>query len=243
MVWKDYLKRIATESIHDCALKLTEKCGQRCVWELGLSDVYKWKYQPFMPVEFSGAAYRFGHSMVRNSYQTNDLEGVEQPRPIFSTSEGSRDLRGFRPMLKENVIQWHRFLEMGHIPQMARKIDTRLSNALTELPFTGDKPNNMLAFLNLKRGVNLGLPSGENVAKKLCVEPINIGCNEPESLWYYVLKEADQQCNGENLGSVGSTIVCAVFAGLLKGDPHSFFNTEPCWNCLLYTSPSPRDRG
>ena len=26
---------------------------------------YDWKKQPFMPVEFSGAAYRYGHSQVR----------------------------------------------------------------------------------------------------------------------------------------------------------------------------------
>ena len=33
---------------------------------------FKWKTRPFMPVEFSGAAYRFGHSMVRDNYVLND---------------------------------------------------------------------------------------------------------------------------------------------------------------------------
>ena len=33
---------------------------------------YDWGEQPFMPVEFSVAAYRFGHSMVRDNYVLND---------------------------------------------------------------------------------------------------------------------------------------------------------------------------
>ncbi|MCJ8309639.1 MAG: hypothetical protein HRU27_06580 [Rhizobiaceae bacterium] len=116
---------------------------------------------------------------------------------------------------------------------MARKIDTKLSNALVHL-FEDESgaAENVLAFRNLKRGVSLGLPSGLDVAKKLCLSPIALSEEEPESLWYYVLKEAEKlpgKNSGQMLGRVGSTIVCAVFAGLLKGDPTSFFNTDPCW--------------
>ena len=32
------------------------------------------------------------------------------------------------------------------------------------------------------------------------------------------------------LGRVGSIIVGATFAGLLKGDPCSYLNLDPCWN-------------
>ena len=84
-----------------------------------MNDVYGWKHQPFMPVEFSGGAYRFGHSMVRNSYQTNaPHRGFKQFAPIFDNSaevpgpDGPDDLRGFRPMLAKNVIQWDWFLPM-----------------------------------------------------------------------------------------------------------------------------------
>ncbi|HEV7621387.1 MAG TPA: peroxidase family protein, partial [Flavisolibacter sp.] len=34
-------------------------------------EYYKWHNQPFMPVEFSVAAYRFGHSMIRPIYRLN----------------------------------------------------------------------------------------------------------------------------------------------------------------------------
>lgn len=240
VVWNDFLKRITVDEVLCCALKLEERCGGRKVWDMGLDDVYKWKHQPFMPVEFSGAAYRFGHSMVRNSYQTNfPHRGFQQFAPIFDNSAGGNpdDLRGFRPMLRENVIQWDWFLQMatsqGPFPQMARKIDTKLANALVHLHEgpAGDA-DNVLAFRNMKRGVNLGLPSGIDVAKKLCLKPLNLSAGEPESLWYYILKEAETlpgTNGGQMLGRLGSTIVCATFAGLLKGDPCSFFNVDPCW--------------
>ena len=241
IVWNDFVRRIAIDEVYECALQLEEKCGGRKVWELGLKDVYRWKHQPYMPVEFSGAAYRFGHSMVRNSYQTNDPHrGFKNFAPIFdNTAPGDPDdLRGFRPMKKENVIQWDWFLQMtssapGLFPQMARKIDTKLANALVHLHETSSgAAENVLAFLNLKRGVNLGLPAGPDVAKKFCLKPVSLTEKEPQSLWYYVLKEAEKlpgANGGQSLGRVGSTIVCAVLAGLLKGDPCSYLNTDPCW--------------
>lgn len=244
VVWNDFMRRIAIDDIVNCALKLDDACGGRKRWEMGLSDVYRWKNQPYMPVEFSGAAYRFGHSMVRNSYQTNNPHrGFGNFAPIFDNTGGAGpggpdDLRGFRPMQKENVIQWDWFLQMtssaGPFPQMARKIDTKLANALVHLhEGAPGEAENVLAFRNLKRGVNLGLPSGANVARKFCLKPISLTKDEPESLWYYILKEAEKlpgKNGGQMLGRVGSTIVCSVFAGLLKGDPCSFFNTDPCWH-------------
>lgn len=244
IVWNDFLKRIANDEVHGCALKLDDACGGRKVWKMGLDDVYKWKHQPYMPVEFSGAAYRFGHSMVRNSYQTNHPHrGFNNFAPIFDNTgapiEQIDDLRGFRPLKKENYLQWDWFLEMtssapGLFPQMARKIDTKLANALVHLhEGPSGHADNVLAFRNLKRGVNLSLPSGVDVARKFCIKPVTLTKNEPESLWYYVLKEAEKlpgKNGGEMLGRVGSTIVCAVFAGLLKGDPCSYFNIDPCWS-------------
>lgn len=50
-----------------------------------------------------------------------------------------------------------------------------------------------------------------------------------DSLWVYVLKEAEETQGGRRLGNVGGTIVAAVFAGLLKGDPLSYVQQFPNW--------------
>ncbi len=242
IVWNDFLKRITTEDVHDCALKLEDMCGGRQKWSLGLEDFFKWRNQPYMPVEFSTAAYRFGHSMVRNSYQTNKPHRENTTRfvPLFDNTPGTSgdDLRGFRPVLKENVIQWNWFLEMGSggpsMPQKARKIDTKLSNALAFLhanPDT-DHPENKLAYRNLKKAWIHRLPSGTDMAKICCIEPLPLEEHKMDSLWYYILREAESLSDddaGQMLGKLGSTIVCATFAGLLKGDPRSYLNIEPCW--------------
>jgi len=84
IVWNDFVPRVAVNAVHEGALKLVNTSDGRKVWECGLEDVYQWKNQPFMPVEFSVAAYRFGHSMVRKSYQTN------APERGFVDSDGNR---------------------------------------------------------------------------------------------------------------------------------------------------------
>ncbi|MEX0350346.1 MAG: peroxidase family protein [Paracoccaceae bacterium] len=236
IVWHDYLRRILQPGTHACALALEEACGGRRRWICGLDDIYSWKHQPYMPVEFSVAAYRFGHSMVRNAYQTNlPVRGFGNFVPIFDNSgvADPDDLKGFRPMLAKNSVQWDWFLPMTTsrppFPQMARKIDAKMSNALSFLHEgpAGDNLN-ILAFRNLKRGMQMGLPSGTDVARKFCVEPIELCEGEPDSLWYYILREAQDE-GGNALGAVGSIIVGAVFAGLLKGDPCSWINLAPCW--------------
>ena len=240
IVWNDFVKRIANDRVHKCALQLVKTCDSRRKWELGLGDVYSWRHQPFMPVEFSVAAYRFGHSMVRNGYQTNHPHrGAGNFAPIFDNSGPANpdDLRGFRPLRKKNVVQWDWFLDMttsaGRFPQRARKIDTKLSNALAFLHegMVGS-PLNVLAFRNLKRGVTFDLPSGPDMARKYCLPIVRLKKKQPEALWFYLLREAEAlpgAQKGQMLGRLGSVIICAVFAGLLKGDPCSFLNIAPCW--------------
>jgi hypothetical protein len=61
---------------------------------------------------------------------------------------------------------------------------------------------------------------------------------EETPLWYYVLKEAEMQQDGERLGEVGGRIVAEVLLGLLDGDPLSFLSVEPNWEPTL---PSAQD--
>jgi hypothetical protein len=92
--------------------------------------------RPFMPVEYSGAAYRFGHSMIRAEYEIQDGHTV----PIFG-QDGHQDLRGSRPIPANMWMDWNHFFDVPgmHTPDgrnMARLIDTKISLPLSTLPST-----------------------------------------------------------------------------------------------------------
>lgn len=195
------------------------------------------KNSPFMPVEFSVAAYRYGHSQVRPAY---DLNQNVPNRPIFIPGENVGeldDLRGFRPLPGAWTIDWSFFLGVpgaSKKPQLSRKIDAKLSGGLFDLPGF-PQAESSLAFRNLKRGQALGLPSGQDVAKRMGLKPLSgkkLGAPEPTPLWFYILKESGLG-GGQHLGPVGGGIVADVLLGLLKGDAHSFVNARPGWKPTL----------
>ncbi|WP_062205692.1 peroxidase family protein [Demequina salsinemoris] len=234
--WFDFVQRVCDPDVWEHALHDPagdDAVAGRKTWATGFGDVYSWRDRPFIPIEFSVAAYRFGHTLVRNSYRTNASQGGKEI-PIFALAPDGADLHGFRPMGAERLIQWDRYLPMGNpdagFPQRARRFDALLSNSLSALDEDLDPSSflNRLAFRNLKRGWRMGLPSGTAVAKALGVEPIAIPADR-DALWLYILTEAQEQQQGRRLGTVGSMLVASTFAGLLKGDPTSWVNQEPGW--------------
>jgi hypothetical protein len=196
---------------------------------------YRPRNNPYMPVEFSVAAFRFGHSQIRPTYTLNTSV---QNRPIFvpgdSVGAGS-DLRGFQPRSADTTIDWGLFFNTagGQQPQPSRLINTRLSAELFDLPHIGDPDSKMhsLAFRNLKRGRQLGLPSGQDVAKAMGVKPLTgseVGSSlDPTPLWFYILGEAGTIGQGQHLGPVGGRIVAEVILGLLEQDTRSFLQAAP----------------
>jgi hypothetical protein len=193
--------------------------------------VYKPLKDPFIPVEFSVAAYRFGHSMIRPIYRLNQTF----PRlPIFSTNpDPFASFVGFREFPASWAIQWELFFKMGAAPpfgpqriQPAYKIDSSLVNPLGSLPPSVATKIGSLAQRNLLRGLRMGLPSGQAVARALGVpavpdDKLRVGkANEdgnkpgPEQnkllvelspgfrnnapLWYYILAESQQVFHDDN---------------------------------------------
>jgi hypothetical protein len=63
LVWNDFIGRITDPVIFQNTLVKENTPDGRVVWKSNLDDVYNWRNQPFMPVEFSVAAYRFGHRL------------------------------------------------------------------------------------------------------------------------------------------------------------------------------------
>ncbi len=136
---------------------------------------------PFLPIEFSVAAYRFGHSMVRPTYQLND----EISAAIFSVGDLIPSvLTGFQPIDPEFGLDWGRFVDTEtrsygrQVPdpgskrlQFAFQIDTVLANPLSNLPLSV-APNlpPSLAERNLLRGNELELPSGQTLARAMRLE-------------------------------------------------------------------------
>ncbi|HZO07702.1 MAG TPA: heme peroxidase family protein [Solirubrobacterales bacterium] len=201
---------------------------------------FKPKNNPFMPVEFSVAAYRYGHSQVRGRY---DLNQIVQNVPIFLPKEKVGeldDLRGFRPLPGAWTIDWSFFIGVpgqAKKPQLSRRIDAKLTKGLFDLPGF-PQAESSLAFRNLKRGQALGLPSGQDVADAMELKPLGagkLGAPVPTPLWFYILKESGlkESGGGQHLGPVGGGIVAEVLLGLLKGDRHSFVNAQPGWRPTL----------
>lgn len=165
-----------------------------------LSDGLKF-YQPrngnlFMPLEFSVAAYRFGHSMVRAAYDYN-RNFTDQPGALTDATfellfsfTGRGDIGGRPPgpgpsnTLPSNwIIEWDRFVDKESAAQRqrrsARKIDTRLAPPLSTMINEGEEALSPikellkhLAKRNLLRGYFLSIPTGQSLAKKLGVEKL-----------------------------------------------------------------------
>jgi hypothetical protein len=236
IIVKDFLRRLVGADLLNELFRETNN---------GTIDFTLPNYRPrknaFMPVEFSVAAYRFGHSQVRPVY---NLNGEITNLPIFAPGDhvGDGDLRGRKPLPAGWKIDWRLFLSIdGSTPQPSRKIDTRLAAGLFDLPDRPATERQSLAELNLVKGESFGLPSGQDVAKYLGLTPRSGdelgGAPDPTPLWYYILKESEIQpkdpndpaSGGRQLGPVGSLIVAEVLLGLVRADPKSWVNIDPQW--------------
>ncbi|HEY2520582.1 MAG TPA: peroxidase family protein [Streptosporangiaceae bacterium] len=192
-----------------------------------------------IPLEFADAAYRFGHSQMRDSYR------LQPGGPAFKLMP---DLMGFRPTPAGHVAHWPLLLDVPGQPpaQRAKAIDGRLPNSLIHLPvdITGavdEEDQASLAVRDLLRGTATGLPSGEAVARRVGEVPLArdeiglaaLGWASETPLWYYIEREAAVREDGERLGPVGSLIVGEVLLAVIDGDPSSQRSVDPGWRPTL----------
>ena len=193
-----------------------------------------------MPVEFSVAAYRVGHTLVRSSYAANaDHLDVE----LFDERFGTL---GFGAVPEPLVVDWRYLLPVDRCiaPRLCKAVDPLLADELQDLPVVGSNnpADRALAFRNLMRGNALGLPSGQAAAKVLKARYTNIDTGYKPSvpghpelgkatpLFFYILAESRDLEGGERLGPVGSAILLEVFGAMLRHCSTSFISADRDWN-------------
>ncbi len=208
--------------------------------------IYKFdisKEYPFMPVEFSVAAYRLGHTLLRKNYVINSLVSKTLfELPVFGSPQ-------IHSVLEK--IDFTRFFDFPGRPaaQKSRKFDAKITMPVFMLPFIDpvQDPPVSLAERNMLRSKVFQLPSGQEVATKLqnmglvhrvyTNQDLGIsaipGLDGGAPLWFYILKESELTTNGLTLGAVGSRIVAEVFIGLLSGIPGNYLHDDPNWQPVL----------
>jgi hypothetical protein len=191
-----------------------------------------------LPLEFSVAGFRFGHSMVRAFYDYNKIFGRDPglflPHATldllfqFTGGGGNINPSTDNRLPKNWVIDWKRFVGVaplgasGDTPaRVARKIDTAIAPPLKKMVKEGNDETTTtlkdlfknLARRNLRRGYNLRLPTGQAFHK--------------------LLKQ-----NGA-VQSAPITDVSAIFSSkpllrdFLKNSPSKLFERTPLWFYIL----------
>lgn len=185
LILNDFLPMIVDASVLDCVLKH----GVKWFKVTSAADLY-------MPLEFSAAAFRLGHSMVRNDYRWNRFKTDNEPGSrkkkaqlleLFAQTHSSGGIqKGVSSLPGDWVIDWRHFFKFqgknaidDSRHNLAARIDTNFDfRAGDKLPPTimasTHKP---IPVRNLLRGLALSLPTGEEVAGWMGETPL-----KPEQL-------------------------------------------------------------
>ena len=229
LVVKDFLPQIVDQA------DLAEAKAKKDLYKPDANDL-------FIPIEFSAAAFRFGHSMIRKAYAFNNERGTVPLNSLFTPAA----MGNYFSILADWVIDWSNFIDTG--TNKARAFFPQLVEPLAELI---DKKGLQfsLAVNDLLRGYLLGLPTGQALAIALDVEPLKkedvlasaidedqrkiletSGFHQATPLWFYLFAEARQRRQAQTLGPVCGQLIALV---LLKLAELSNYEDDDPWNETL----------
>lgn len=177
IVLHDFLGRVCDVAVHDDVIKK----GKSKHFTATAAET------PAMPLEFSVAAYRMGHSMVRDDYEWNlnfstggtfnrpanfdRPNGQLQDLSLFAFTTTSGMLSETNPLPTNWIVDWRNLFDFsdtnfdvdGVQPQFAKALDPYISSGMRNIP--GEMNN--LATANLRRSGLRGLPSGQDVSRAM----------------------------------------------------------------------------
>ena len=172
MVWHDFLPKICDDAVLQEVLTRGRKVFEPDA-EPGTP--------PTMPREFAGAAFRLGHSMIRDAYEWSTRSVSLDV--LFRYSGRAGDMRGRAALPSFMVADFRRMFDLSPLRKelerpvnVAKRIDTRLVSGLAELPpatFDADEARAQgtlaknLAFRNLMRARELSLATGQQMVTRL----------------------------------------------------------------------------
>ena len=222
MIRHDYLPRICDPAVVDDVF-----ANGRKFFEVDVDPTET----PTMPVEFSVAAFRLGHSMIRSRYSWNlAFDNGQGTLPLLFDFSGTSGFLGKGSRLPSNwIADWRRMYSFAQnalkVPaaksNLAKRIDTRLVDPLGQLPpgsFGLKQPPQdplvaNLAFRNLERAAMMRLATGQGMVQKL------------QNKGVAVAALTDAQIRD---GSGGASI-----AELTNAEEATFLDRTPLWFYIL----------
>jgi hypothetical protein len=183
MLRTDYLPRVVAPAVVNDVFT-----NGRKAFEVGAAPTKV----PTMPIEFSVAAFRLGHAMVRQVYDWNAAfpRGQGTLDLLFTFSGTSGDFFGGVRLPSNWIADWRRLYDLKNEvnrPDLAppgslnkaMRLDTTLAQFLHTLPTgaTGDRTGGFhddLAFRNLRRGRMVRLATGQQMARFLKSKGVNV---------------------------------------------------------------------
>jgi hypothetical protein len=231
------------------------------LWEDTLDEVLSAGPKPAatagVPMEFTTAAFRFGHSLVSDTYDFNDNFGIggkltesASLLQLFTFTSRGGMANGKGGQLPNHwIADWKRLTRTSSNKiSGSDKIDLALADGmLNKMAHGNNLQHASIFFRNILRGYHRRIPFGQELAGKMRVKivpasdiadmlPANMADLAREldltshtPAWLYFLCEARHFGKGEKLGPAASRIIAETFVGALKKNPESILNLPGGW--------------